>query len=97
MWCESTPRAASWKPTLIASSGTLKSFQDLVRPARTSVERPLEAVQPDQRRVRLVVGAGPIALDRVRLLRDLPLDLHLGLSSRVRGSTIWMLCPVAFA
>ena len=36
MWCESTPRAASWKPTLTASSGTLKSVQLLVRPARTS-------------------------------------------------------------
>ena len=36
MWCLSTPRAASWKPTLTASSGTLNSFQDFVRPARTS-------------------------------------------------------------
>ena len=36
MWCESTPRAASWKPTLTASSGTLKSAQLFVRPARTS-------------------------------------------------------------
>jgi hypothetical protein len=36
MWCESTPRAASWKPTLIVSSGTLKSFHDFVRPARIS-------------------------------------------------------------
>ena len=36
MWCEMTPRAASWKPTLTASSGTVKSFQLLVRPARTS-------------------------------------------------------------
>ena len=36
MWCDSTPRAASWKPTLTASSGTVKSFHDFVRPARTS-------------------------------------------------------------
>ena len=36
MWCESTPRAASWKPTLTASLGTLKSLQLFVRPARTS-------------------------------------------------------------
>ena len=36
MWCESTPRAASWKPTEIVSSGTVKSFQLFVRPARIS-------------------------------------------------------------
>ena len=36
MWCEITPRAASWKPTLTACSGTLKSFHDFVRPARIS-------------------------------------------------------------
>ena len=36
MWWLSTPRAASWKPTDTASSGTVNSFQDFVRPARTS-------------------------------------------------------------
>ena len=36
MWCESTPRAASWKPQLTALSGTLKLFQLFVRPACTS-------------------------------------------------------------
>ena len=36
MWCESTPRAASWKPQLTADSGTLNEFQLLVRPACTS-------------------------------------------------------------
>jgi hypothetical protein len=36
MWCDSTPRAASWKPQLTAESGTVKSFQLFVRPACTS-------------------------------------------------------------
>ena len=36
MWCESTPRTASVKPQLMASSGTLNGFQVSVCPARTS-------------------------------------------------------------
>ena len=40
MWWLSTPRTASVKPTLTASSGTSNGVQVLVRPARTS-SRPL--------------------------------------------------------
>ena len=36
MWWLSTPRAASWKPTLTALSGTLTLLALLVRPARIS-------------------------------------------------------------
>ena len=36
MWCERTPRTASWKPQPIASSGTSKGSNVFVRPARTS-------------------------------------------------------------
>ena len=36
MWCDSTPRTASVKPQLTASSGTLKVSQVLVWPARIS-------------------------------------------------------------
>jgi hypothetical protein len=36
MWCESTPRAASWKPTDTALSGTVTGLALRVRPARTS-------------------------------------------------------------
>ena len=45
-------------------------------------ERLLQAVQPDERRVGLVVGARAVALDRVRLLGHLPLELHLGHARR---------------
>ena len=55
----------------------------------------LEAVEADQRRVGLVVGPGTVALDGVRPLRDLPLELHLRACWRVFGSAIWMLSPVA--
>ena len=36
MWCDSTPRTASVKPQLFASSGTVNGSQVLVRPARIS-------------------------------------------------------------
>src|ERR1700753_1234167 len=36
MWCDRTPRTASVKPQLIASSGTLNDSHVLVRPARIS-------------------------------------------------------------
>ena len=36
MWCDSTPRTASVKPQLIASSGTVNGSQVLVWPARIS-------------------------------------------------------------
>src|SRR6476646_2005034 len=48
------------------------------------LHRPLQIVQRDQRRVGLVVGAGAVALDRVRLLRHLPLQLHLRHVGRAR-------------
>ncbi len=53
-------------------------------PARLDLlHRALEVVQRDQRAVGLVVGAGAVALDRVGLLRHVPLELHLG---HVRGA-----------
>ena len=56
-----------------------------LRPPRLDLlHRPLEAVQRDQRAVGLVVGPGAVALDRVGLLRDLPLELHLGHVGRAR-------------
>ena len=36
MWCDSTPRTASVKPQLFASSGTLNGSQVFVCPARIS-------------------------------------------------------------
>ncbi len=36
MWCESTPRTASVKPTPIASSGTVNGSHERVRPALSS-------------------------------------------------------------
>ena len=54
-------------------------------PSRSDLaQRPLQVVESDQRRVGLVVGPGPVALDRVGLLRDLPLQLHLGLGGGPR-------------
>ena len=84
MWCESTPRAASWKPQLTALSGTLKLVPALGPAGLHLLHRPLQAVQRDQRAVGLVVGARAVALDRVGLLRHLPLELHLGHVRRAR-------------
>ena len=84
MWWESTPRAASWKPHADGLVGHLEVVPALRAAGPHLLERPLEVVERDQRRVGLVVGAGAVALDRVRLLRDLPLELHLGHVRRAR-------------
>ena len=56
-----------------------------LRPPRPDLDqRLLEAVQPDQRRVGLVVGARAVALDRVGLLGHVPLELHLGHAGGLR-------------
>ena len=74
MWCDSTPRTASVKPQPIASSGTLNVSQVLVWPARTSASAFSTKCSAHGRRVGLEVGAGPVALDGVAPLRDLPLE-----------------------
>ena len=78
MWCESTPRTASWKPQPIASSGTSKFSNVFVRPGADLLERLVEEVQRHARRVGDEVDPRAVALDRVRPLRDLPLEVDLG-------------------
>ena len=84
MWCESTPRTASVNPQPMPSSGTSNGSHVLVRPARTSASAFSMKCERRRRRVGLEVGAGPVALDGVRPLRDLPLERHLGLQRRLR-------------
>ena len=84
MWCESTPRAASWKPTRDRLVGHREVVPALRPPGADLGQRLLEVVQPDERRVGLVVGPRALALDGVRPLRDLPLELHLGHEAGLR-------------
>ena len=85
MWCDSTPRTASVNPQPMPSSGTSNGSQVLVFPARTSARAFSMKCERGGGRVRLEVGAGPVALDGVlRPLRDLPLERDLGLERGLR-------------
>ena len=64
--------------------GNLEAVPALGPAGLNLLHRPLEVVQRDQRAVRLVVGPGTVTLDRVGLLRHVPLELHLGHVRRAR-------------
>ena len=82
MWWLSTPRTASVNPQLTASSGTLNGVHVWVCPGADLGQGLFHEVEGEGGRVGLEVRPGPVPLEGVRPLRDLPLEGDFGLGHR---------------